>query len=178
MAKHNNNVLRIPTKTYRKADIDDVLSVGFFISKDFSPISWLIRKLTNKPYSDFYFKFRDKKLKDGKIFYTNGINLEYLSEKIFSKNNKIIAEIAIQVNKALYEEFLNECYRNAGIKYTVFQKIARPKNWFNPKEWTFYLIEDKNPDWSNKDPKKINDKELFDFLVKKQLEDKSNANKK
>jgi hypothetical protein len=178
MAKHNNNILRIPTKMYRKADIDEVISVGFFVSKDFSPISWLIRKITKTPFSEIYFKFRDKKLKQGKIFYTNGINIEFLSENIFDKNNKTIAEFPIQVNKALHEEFLNECYKNAGIKYNVLQKVFKPKNRFNPKEWLFYLIEDKNQKWTETEPSKIKDKEFFDYLTTKKLEIKSNANQK
>lgn len=166
MAKHKNNVLRIPTKMSRKAELSDVVSIGFFISNSFSPLSWLIRKVTSTSFSETYFKFRDKKLKEGKVFYTDGINICYSGEKNFNRNNKVVAEFMVQANKQLHIELMNECYRNAGIKHGFLKQIFKPKDRFNVIEWMSTILKDQEPNWTQKETKDIKSKDILEHLSK------------
>lgn len=166
MAKHKNNVLRIPTKMYRKGNTDEVFTIGFHVSKDFSPISWLIRKIKKIPFSEVCVKFRDKKMKQAKVFHTNGIDVSYSGEKNFDKNNKTIAEFPIQVNSEFYLEFLTECFKNANINHGFLKQIFKPKEYFNVLEWITIAIQEKKPDWTDKDPKQVKAKDIYDYFCK------------
>lgn len=166
MARHNNKVLRMPTKNYRKANSDEVFMVGFHVSRDFSPISWLIRKIKKLPFSEISVKFRDKKMKQAKVFHTEGINVCYSGENNFDKNNKTVSEFPIQVNAEFYKEFLNECFKHANVKHGFLRQIFKPKEYFNILEWLTIAIQEKKPDWTLKDPKEVKAKDIFEHFLK------------
>jgi hypothetical protein len=160
MAKHNNNILRMPSKTYRKSTMDDIFVLGFCVHKGFSPLSWIVRLMRNLPYSHICVKFRDKKFKQAKVFYNDGININFSAEKNFDKNHKTVVEYPIQVNTEFCQEFLNECFRHANVKYNIFNRKKRLKIY----EWLTAAIQEKDENWTKLNSKKVTHRDLFFYF--------------
>jgi hypothetical protein len=164
MAKHNNNVLRMPARQYRPATSDKVFFVGFCVDRGFHPLAWLFRLVSNTKFSKIYVRFKDTKNKQGKVFYKDGMSVNYFFEKNFDKNFKIVKEFAVQVNAQFHDDFLNECFKHANVEYNLFNKLFKPKTWFNVLEWLGFAIELTTPNWSKKKLNKITSKDIYNHF--------------
>lgn len=159
--------------------------VGFSAHIGFAPGSWALRLLMGVPFSHTYFKFKDPILNDNTVFHAIGKGVNYVSEPNFLVHNKIVKEIAMEIDEILFYELLNECHENASKDYAYLQNIgilgvrilARfginiKKNPFtygiNCSEWISYILRQVDSNFNNKfkdiDDNLIGPDQIFNYF--------------
>lgn len=158
--------------------------IGYSRHKGSAIGSDFIRKYLGTPFSHNYFKFKDPQYNDSTVFHAVGRGLSYVSESRFLKTNTIVAEFEVQVSDETYNELLNDCHLNAGIKYGTFQNLGIvivdclnklgchiKKNplddGINCSEWVAYLLEEVYGKWTEIEYNLITPKETYNYLKNK-----------
>ena len=145
-------------------------------------ISWFL----NREYSHTYFKFQEPWYDDKTINQSTGHGIGYMAEHNFIKNNTIVKEYVLDISDELFLELVNDCHKNAGVKYGYFQnlgifvidvlsklKINIKRNPINDgvncSEWMYYILEEVYGKWTDKDPNLVTPADVEAFLQSKNL---------
>ena len=125
--------------------------------------------------------FKEDLYSDYTIFHAVGKGLTYISESRFKQNNEIVALFPVTIPDELFSELLEDCHKNAGLKYGFLQNIGiglvrlankvgikvlkNPLNdGINCSEWLYYLLEEIYGKWTDTEPNLVAPDEVYDYL--------------
>lgn len=104
--------------------MQDYIIIGFSTPRDFSTLSWIIKKVERTEFSHVYVKIFSKSLDRYLVYQASGLAVNFCGQDTFYAHNKDIAEFAIPVTPEQKIEILKKCVDLAGKPYGMKDLIG------------------------------------------------------
>lgn len=154
-------------------------------SSFFVPFSWLIRLVTNCPFSHAYIKYNNSYANRNEIFQASGLKANFIGQTMFDTEEDIYAEFEISISDASKLSTIQFAIDSAGSPYAVGQifgfgwvllarlfgkRVTNPfysKSSFFCSEMVADILNEING--SNLDSSTMSPKDVYDYLISQGL---------